>query len=63
MLNCCTCGRFMSVEPGASWKMVYSGYPPTPDRELYQCKNCTEKHGALPTDPRIRPECSAGICR
>lgn len=46
-----------------AWKMVYSGYPPTPDRELYQCKRCTDKHGALPTDPRIKPECSAGICK
>lgn len=62
-LNCCTCGKFMTCEPGASWKMVYNGYPPVPDREMYQCKTCTERHGTLPTQHGIKPEASSGVFR
>lgn len=61
MLNCSTCGRFMTIQPGAAWKMVYSGYPPEPDHEAYQCKACTEKHGAFNPQHGIKPECSCGL--
>src|SRR5690606_6720394 len=46
--NCVTCGRFCTCEPGASWRMVYSGGPiPMPDHEQIQCRACTEKYGPL----------------
>lgn len=61
VINCCTCGRFMTCAPGASWQMVYSGHPPTPDHERFQCKSCTEKHGPLTSQDGIRPECGAGV--
>lgn len=60
-VGCVTCGRFMRIETGASWRMVYSGYPPTPDHEENRCKSCTEKHGPLPCQHGIKPEFGAGI--
>lgn len=41
------CGRFMRCEPGSSYAMRYSGYPPTPDHEQTRCRPCTEAHGPL----------------
>lgn len=54
MVKCDWCGRFMRCETGASWVMLYSGYPPTPDREVFRCKGCTEDHGPLTAQPGIR---------
>ena len=51
----------MTCDTGASWKMIYTGQPPTPDHEIYQCKKCTEENGLMPTDFRIKPECSVGF--
>lgn len=62
-MKCYFCGRFMTCKPGASWKMVYSGHPPTPDHEIYQCKTCTDKHGAFTPQHGIKPECSCGVFR
>jgi hypothetical protein len=59
--NCDTCGRFTKEEPGASWKMVCSGWPPTPDHDVIRCRSCTEKHGPLQPQAGIRPEYGAGI--
>lgn len=61
MLNCCTCGRFCTAEPGASWKMIYSGYPPTPDHEVVRCARCTHTLGPLVAQSGIRPEYGAGV--
>lgn len=61
--NCVTCGRFTLPAPGVSWQMVYSGYPPTPDYERFQCVDCTEKYGPLVGQSGIRPEFAAGIIR
>lgn len=48
MPNCCSCGKFMRVEPGASHKLIIpSDYWNGPDREVYQCKKCTEANGPL----------------
>lgn len=47
-MNCCSCGRFVTEE-GASFEMVYSGYPPSPDHEKARCKKCTKRFGALGT--------------
>lgn len=60
-MKCCTCGRFFRHELGVSWKMVYSGHPPTPDHEIYQCKNCTLEYGPLEPQHGIKPECSTGV--
>lgn len=49
-VNCCTCGRF--IGSGASWAMIYSGYPPEPDHEIYQCAECNGKYGVL-TSPYL----------
>jgi hypothetical protein len=40
--------------------MIYSGHPPTPDREIYQCRKCTVEHGPLEPQPGIKPEASCG---
>ena len=45
--NCVTCGRFCTMVPGASFAMRYSGYPPTPDHEDFQCVRCTVARGPL----------------
>jgi hypothetical protein len=60
MINCADCGRFCRP---AAWKMVYSGYPPTPDRELYKCEKCLSTNGAFEPDYRIRPEASCGLIK
>ena len=60
--KCHECGRFMTVQPGCAWKMVYSGGPiPMPDREIFRCADCTKRHGGFPCDAGIKPECSAGF--
>lgn len=59
--NCESCGRFMICEPGAAWAMIYSGHPPTPDREIFRCKPCVEKRGGFIPQLGIRPEASVGI--
>ncbi len=61
MPNCVTCGRFTKEEPGASWRMFFSGYPLAPDHDEIQCKRCTEKYGPLQPQAGIKPECGAGV--
>jgi len=61
MLNCESCGRFCKCEPGASWKMVYTGFPPAPDHEVIRCKRCTTELGPLAGQLGIRPEFAAGV--
>jgi hypothetical protein len=63
MLKCHCCGRFMTYQSGAAWKMVYSGHPPTPDCEIYKCKRCVEAEGPFEPQTGIRPEMSCGICQ
>lgn len=59
--KCDTCGRFMQCCAGASWAMIYSGHPPTPDREIFRCVSCTQEHGPIPPQSGIRPEYAAGV--
>lgn len=61
MLNCSSCGQFFRYEPGVAWQMVYSGYPRTPDREIYRCKRCVAVFGEFIPQSDIRPEYSCGI--
>lgn len=61
MLNCHTCGRFHSGGPGSAWKLVHSGHPPMPDREITRCRKCVEKVGPFVPQSGIRPECSCGV--
>jgi hypothetical protein len=61
MSNCSTCGKFHNHGPGSAWKMVHSGYPPTPDRELSRCLKCVEKYGPFNPQSGIKPEYSCGI--
>lgn len=53
-LRCDNCGRFHSGEPGSSGVMLYSGYPPVPDREITRCFACTRKYGPLRAQAGIR---------
>lgn len=59
--NCDICGRFHKCEPGSAWRMVYSGYPPEPDREVFRCKKCVTAYGAFQVQHGIKPEASCGI--
>ena len=60
--KCHDCGRFMrTTKPGVAWKMVYSGYPPGPDREIFRCVPCVEKFGTFIPQSGIKPEHSCGV--
>ena len=59
--NCDACGRFHGQTKGASWAMRYSGWPPTPDREVFRCAPCTARLGPLEAQSGIRPEMAAGV--
>ena len=60
--KCAECGRFMSVEAGCAWKMVYSGGPiPEPDREIFLCRECTGQYGGFAPQSGIKPEYSVGF--
>lgn len=61
-LKCACCGRFHASGVGSAWKMVYSGCPPIPDREISKCKKCVEKWGPFTPQHGIKPECSCGVC-
>jgi hypothetical protein len=51
----------MKCEPGAAWRMVYSGWPPSPDHEDYRCKRCVEEFGTFMPQDGIKPEASCGV--
>ena len=62
MPKCHECGRFMRVEPGCAWKMVYSGGPvPEPDREIYRCRRCVAALGGFTPQLGIVPAYSCGV--
>ena len=56
-IQCDRCGRFCVP---AEWKMVYSGYPPEPDREAFRCAECVQKHGSFEPQYGIKPIYSCG---
>ena len=56
--KCYDCGKFCTPR---AWKMVYSGWPPTPDREIVRCQACFSKNGPFMPQDGIRPECSCGL--
>lgn len=62
-MSCACCGRFFKMQPGVAWQMIYSGYPPTPDEEIYRCKPCVDKKGPFEPQIGIKPEYSCGIIR
>lgn len=49
-MRCHTCGRFMEYKIGVAVKMTYSGYPPTPEEEIYRCVSCVDTYGGF--DPQ-----------
>jgi hypothetical protein len=59
--NCNTCGRFFTMIAGVAWKMVYSGFPPEPDHEIYRCADCVAKVGEFSPSAGIKPEFSCGV--
>jgi hypothetical protein len=58
--KCDRCGRFMRCDPGSSYAMRYSGYPPTPDHEVTRCIKCTAEAGPLTASHGIA-EWTAGV--
>lgn len=58
--KCHTCGRFFSWAYGFGWKMLYSGYPPQPDREIYRCAKCLNLHGTFEAQHGIVASSSCG---
>lgn len=57
MPKCHDCGKFCwPVE----WKMIYSGFPPEPQEEIYKCAICVEKNGSFQPQSGIKPEASCG---
>lgn len=61
--KCDCCGRFHTCGPGSAWKMIYSGYPPTPDREITRCKKCVDLYGEFVPDDRIKEGYSVGVAK
>ena len=61
--NCETCGKFHKCESGSAWRMVYSGWPPQPDREVTRCVKCVAKHGAFEPQHGIVAKYSCGVVR
>lgn len=60
--QCQSCGKFMRVEPGCAWRMIYSGAPmPSPDREIFRCLKCTKEVGPFTPQLGIKPEYSCGV--
>ena len=59
--KCDCCGRFHNCEIGSAWKMIYSGYPPMPDREITCCVSCVNKYGKFQPQDGIKSEYSCGI--
>lgn len=57
MIKCYSCGKFCTP---VEWKMSYSGYPPTPDKEIYRCKDCVNKYGSFTPQSGIIPNFSCG---
>jgi hypothetical protein len=60
MPKCDQCGRFMRCEPGSSYAMRYSGFPPCPDHEQVRCLRCTASLGPLQASSGIA-EWTAGV--
>ena len=61
MPRCHDCGRFSRMGPGSAWKMVYSGFPHEPDREIMRCAPCVTKIGPFEPQIGITPESSCGM--
>lgn len=57
VIKCYYCGKFCNP---VKWQMVYSGYPPEPDREIFLCKSCKEKGYDFEPQNGIIPELSVG---
>lgn len=57
MIKCDSCGKFCKP---VEWQMVYSGYPPEPDEEIYRCKRCVDKYGSFVPQDGIVPKFSCG---
>lgn len=57
-MKCVDCGRFCAP---VEWKMIYSGSPPEPSREVYKCEACVNKHGSFGPQCGIKPERSCGV--
>ena len=45
------------------WKMVFSGYPPSPDREIFICDACVQKFGPFEAQLGIKPDASCGYLK
>lgn len=54
--KCYTCGKFFKFETGVHWKMVYSGSPPEPYGQIFNCIRC----GPFYSQDGIKPEYSCG---
>lgn len=60
--KCHECGRFMRIEVGCAWQMLYTSEPmPVPDEEIYRCKKCTQSHGGFEPQSGIVPKYSCGF--
>jgi len=62
-LQCHSCGRFFKPQGHAMWRMVFSGYPPSPDREIFICDACVQKFGPFEAQPGIKPDASCGYLK
>lgn len=63
MGNCDCCGRFHDYGPGSAWKMVFSGWPLTPDNEKTRCRLCVAKFGEFMPQDGVRPQDSCGVVK
>lgn len=59
--KCHCCGKFFSMQQRYAWKMVYSGYPQTPDEEIFMCYKCLGSGSGFTPQEGIKKEFSCGI--
>lgn len=53
--KCYTCGKFCKP---IEVQLIYSGYPLSPDKEIFRCQKCIDKYGSFKPQVGIKPEYS-----
>ena len=61
-IKCCSCGKFMTPEPGSSWVFIPDSYL-SYEEDRWQCKKCTEEFGPITPTQSIREDMCCGVVK